>query len=88
MSINWFTAFVAYVIIWWTTLFAVLPIGTRPMADADPQTGWRGAPDRPRMGRKVLITTAIATGLWLILLVIELSGWISFRDGWLALPEY
>lgn len=88
MSINWFTAFVLYVIIWWTMLFVVLPIGTRPVADADPATGWRGTPERPRMGRKILLTTVITTVVWAIVFGIELSGWVSFRSGWLSLPDF
>ncbi len=88
MSLNWFTAFVLYVIIWWTVLFAVLPIGTRPVADADSATGWRGAPERPRMGRKVLWTTLIAAVIWGVIIGVQATGWISFREGWLALPDY
>ena len=42
---NWFTGVVLYVLIWWTVLFAVLPIGTRPVEDPDTQTGWRGVPE-------------------------------------------
>ena len=34
---NWFTGIVLYVLIWWTVLFAVLPLGTQPVADADSQ---------------------------------------------------
>ena len=41
---NWFTGLVVYVLIWWTVLFAVLPISTRPVDDADERSGWRGAP--------------------------------------------
>ena len=48
---NWFTGVVLYVLIWWTALFAVLPFGTRPVADPDGATGWRGAPERPYMLR-------------------------------------
>lgn len=88
MSINWFTAVVLYVIIWWTALFIVLPIGTRPVADADPSTGWRGAPESPRIGRKALWTTLLATIIWAMILGLELSGWISFRSGWLAMPDF
>lgn len=44
---NWFTGCVLFVIIWWTALFAVLPIGTRPVEEADASSGWRGAPERP-----------------------------------------
>ncbi len=88
MHINWFTATVLYVIIWWTVLFAVLPIGTRPVADADPSTGWRGAPDTPRIGRKALLTTMITTVLWIIFMLVQASGWISFRDGWMSVPGF
>ena len=34
-GMNWFTGVVLYILIWWTVLFAVLPIGTRPVEDAD-----------------------------------------------------
>ena len=87
-GINWFTAFVLFVIVWWTVLFAVLPFGTRPVADADQATGWRGAPERPRMGRKILWTTGIAIVVWAAVLAIQASGWISFRTGWLAMPDF
>lgn len=88
LGINWFTAFVLYVIVWWTVLFAVLPFGTRPVADADQATGWRGAPERPRMGRKILWTTGISFVVWGTVLAIQASGWISFRTGWLAMPDF
>ncbi len=86
-GINWFTAVVLYVLIWWTVLFAVLPFGTKPVADADSATGWRGAPENPRIGRKILWTTAISLVLWVAFLAIQSTGWISFRSGWLSLPE-
>ncbi|CAH2604836.1 conserved protein of unknown function [Rhodovastum atsumiense] len=75
-----------YVLIWWTLLFAVLPWGTRPMADADPATGWRGVPERPRMGLKLLATTLLSGVVWAICYLVISSGWINFRSGWLALP--
>ena len=84
---NWFTGVVLYVLIWWTTLFAVLPFGTKPIADPDETTGWRGAPERPMMWRKVLITTIIAALIWVGCHLLIRSDWLSFRHGWLALPE-
>ncbi len=84
---HWFTAFVLYVMIWWTLLFAILPVGTKPVADADTATGWRGAPARPMIGRKVLATTLLSLLVWGVAMLIINSGWISFRTGWLALPE-
>ena len=74
-----FTAFVLFALIWWTVLFAVLPFGTRPVADADAATGWRGAPERPLMGRKVLATTVISVVIWVVAMLIIRSDWWSFR---------
>lgn len=79
------TAIALYFVIWWITLFAVLPLGTKPVADADPQTGWRGAPERPQILRKVLINTVVAAMVWLAIYLTVTSGLISFRSGWLAL---
>ena len=76
---HWFTAFVLYVMVWWTVLFAVLPFGTRPEAEADPVTGWRGAPSRPMMGRKLLATTVISGVIWGGIMLVINSDLISFR---------
>ena len=51
-----------YFIIWWLTLFLVLPFGVRSQAeqgDIVPGTT-SSAPARPRIWRKLLITTALA----------------------------
>jgi predicted secreted protein len=84
---NWFTGLVLYVLIWWTVLFAVLPLGTQPAEAADPQTGWRGAPQAPQLWRKVLITTLIAGVVWFGAYLLIRSDWISFRHGYFAAPE-
>ncbi len=81
------TAVAMYFVIWWIALFAVLPLGTRPVAEADPQSGWRGAPEKPQMLRKVLITTIVAAVIWGAIYAVVGSGLVSFRSGWLALPE-
>jgi len=79
--VSGFTAFVVYTLIWWTVLFAVLPFGTRPVADPDAVTGWRGAPERPLIGRKLLATTVISAVLWGVAMLIIWSDWWSFRSG-------
>ena len=85
---TWFTGFVVYVLIWWTALFAVLPIGTRPDTEGDPTAGgWRGAPVKHHIGWKMLATTALSAVLWLGVYALVESGWFSFRSGWLAMPE-
>ena len=83
-----FTGIVVYMLIWWTALFAVLPIGTRPDPEGDPSSGgWRGTPERPLLLRKMLATTVLAAVLWLGFYALVESDWISFRSGWLALHE-
>jgi predicted secreted protein len=84
---NWFTGLVLYLLIWWVALFAVLPIGTRPKVDPDDRSGWRGAPERPRMLMKVLITTAVATVLWGGAYLLITSDYVSFRHGIFAAPR-
>ncbi len=84
---DWFTGAVLYALIWWVVLFAVLPFGVRPEDAPDAASGWRGAPARPRMGRKLLWTTLVATLVWAACVGLIESGWISFRSGFFALQE-
>jgi predicted secreted protein len=85
--VNWFTGIVVFVIIWWTALFAVLPIGTRPVQRADEISGWRGAPERPRLMRVVIVTTIVASLLWIGTYMLIRSDYISFRHGLFAVPD-
>lgn len=78
---HWFTATLLYVIIWWTVLFAVLPFWTRPVSTADQASGWRGAPERPLIGRKVLATSLVALILWAGTMLLVTSPWFSLRPG-------
>ena len=84
---NWFTGVVLFVMIWWTALFAVLPIGTKPMAQPDDKSGWRGAPERPNILRKVIVTTIVASVLWTGSYLLIRSDYISFRHGFFAEPD-
>ncbi len=51
-----------YFIIWWTVLFAILPIGVRSQAEAGdvPAGTDPGAPSRPDLVRKAIYTTIVA----------------------------
>ena len=49
-----------YFVVWWISLFAVLPWGTRPVAEPDSLTGWRGAPANLAMRRKIIATSIVA----------------------------
>ncbi len=84
---SWFTGAILFVVIWWTALFAVLPLGTRPAVQADNASGWRGVPERPRLLMKVVITTIVACVIWTGSYLLISSDYISFRHGLFAEPE-
>ncbi len=68
-----------FVIVWWLVWFMTLPFGYRPPARVE--TGHaKSAPDKPRLVKKALITTAITAVLvGAIVGVVEL-GWLSLDD--------
>ena len=84
---GWVTGFVVYALIWWTVLFAVLPVGTRPVDSEAAAGGWRGAPANPHIVRKALATTVLATLLWGGAYLLINSHWLSFRASALSMPD-
>lgn len=76
---TWLSAVVVYVLVWWVTLFAVLPLWVAPTEPDDVGHG-TGAPRHPHMLRKVVLTTAIAAVIWLGIYLVVSSPWLSFRD--------
>ena len=82
-----FTGIVVYVLIWWTALFCVLPIGARPDVDGtETPGGWRGAPLQSHLGRRLLATTVLSALIWVVIWLLVESDWLSFRTGLLAAP--
>ncbi|XWN28900.1 MAG: DUF1467 family protein [Devosia sp.] len=65
-----------YFVIWWITLFAVLPFGDRSPDPSDARVrGAEGsAPAKPRLWRKVWITTLVSLVLFAALFAILESG--------------
>ena len=62
-------AVVTYFVIWWTTLFAVLPIGLRTQGEANdvvPGTP-ESAPEKPRMLRLFAINTVVAAVAFILI---------------------
>ncbi len=76
---DWFTGFVVFMLVWWTMLFTVLPLWTRPHPEADEATGWRGVPERPLIMRKFLVTTLVALVVWGAIMWVIQSPYLSFR---------
>lgn len=74
-------------LIWFLTLFAVLPFGVRTSreAGAEPVPGEAdSAPANPMIMRKLLITTAISTVLMGLFWANYVGGWVGLDDipGW------
>ena len=75
---GWFTGIVVYILIWWTTLFAVLPFWVSK--DTEIPVGHEsGAPVTPHLKKKFLVTTAISVVLWLVLYICIRMDLIDFR---------
>ncbi|MBP0445682.1 DUF1467 family protein [Roseomonas sp. SSH11] len=83
---GWVAGTVVFFLVWWTVLFAVLPIGIRPDPEAAAEGGWRGAPQHVRVLRIVLLTTLVSIVIWCGIEWLVRSDWVSFRSGWLAMP--
>jgi predicted secreted protein len=80
MSIT--SAIVLYMVIWFLVLFVVLPLRMRSQGDAGevvPGTP-SSAPDDPRIGRKMTVTTVVSTVLFVVIAGVILSGMIGVED--------
>jgi predicted secreted protein len=75
---SWFVAVAMYVVIWWLTIFAVLPLGVKPAAKGDIGAG-AGAPANPRLWYKVGITSIVAAVLWVIMFGVIHFGLVDLR---------
>lgn len=76
---NFVTGIVVFIIIWWVTLFMVLPWGVS--RTENPEAGHdHGAPSKPMVFRKVLITTGITIVAFVIIYAVIESGLFSLRD--------
>ncbi len=78
---NLVNAFLIYILVWWVTLFAVLPIGVRGQAEDDNIVPGSepGAPVKAQMKKKIILTTIISLVLWGLLLLIIESGVIDIN---------
>lgn len=75
-------ALAIYFIVWWITLFAVLPFGVRTQDEAGstvPGTP-RSAPLAPRLLRTMLITTVVAGVVFAIIYLGITRRWIALDD--------
>ncbi len=78
-------AVVLYIMIWWMTLFAVLPFGVKTQGEAGEVVEGtpESAPVSPRLIRVVLINTVVAALVFAFV-------WSALENDWLglyAMPE-
>jgi predicted secreted protein len=76
------TCFAVYLVIWWTVLFAVLPLGVVTHAEAGIDKGDGGdpgAPVDPKLKRKFITTTWVAAVIFAVV-------WVVITMGWFTLP--
>jgi predicted secreted protein len=75
---SWATGLMVYLVIWWTVLFAVLPLGVKRVQQ--PGRGEdHGAPEKPDLVRKAIITTVVSGVLWLGFYFLQRADIFSFR---------
>lgn len=77
---NIVTSIAVFVVVWWLVLFITLPFGVKRTDESDLEPGQEaGAPAKPMMWRKVIITTAITAVIWVLFYYLSETGLISFR---------
>ncbi|MFW5654542.1 MAG: DUF1467 family protein [Roseicyclus sp.] len=76
------TGLVLYAIIWFLTLLVVLQTGVTSQDEAGGRVrGTHGsAPENPQIGRRFLITSGVAFGIWAVIAGIILSGAVTIED--------
>jgi predicted secreted protein len=73
------TSIAVYLTIWWTVLFAVLPLGSQSHAEAGIDLGDGGdpgAPVNPNLKRKFFTTTWVSALVFAVLWVVIKLGFI------------
>ncbi len=79
----WFSGIMVFLLIWWVTLFTVLPLGVRGQAEENKihHGSEPGAPLDPQLKRKFIRTTIISVIIWCLL-------WLTIYFGWIDLERF
>ena len=75
------TAIAIYFVVWWTVLFAVLPLGMN-QGPRERQTdgGDWGAPANPNLKKKFITTTWVSAIVWAFVMLLVFTGWLPLPD--------
>ena len=74
------TAIAVYFLIWWITLFAVLPWGVTAQGPDSPPGTDPGAPTVPRVVYKLIWTTIVSTVIFAILAFLYIYRIVTLDD--------
>jgi predicted secreted protein len=75
-----FTAIFIYLLIWWLTLFTVLPLGIKRHEEHGKGFD-AGAPEKANLGKKLLLNTALSGVILAVIEVLVKMGIINWH-GW------
>ena len=83
---SFITGFAIFFIIWWLTLFIILPIGTQSQVEAGEIVDGTepAAPVNARLGRKLLINTLVAGAVYGVYWFVTQQLGFGFHD----IPEF
>ena len=75
------TMFGIYIVVWWTVLFGILPLGTSKEVHEPPTDGaqW-GAPKTPNLKKKFITTTWVSAIVWAFVMLLVFTGWLPLPD--------
>ena len=79
---NWFSALVLFAVIWFMTLFVVLPLRLKTQGDVGsvvPGTQ-KSAPVNAQIKARMLITTIAAAIIWAIVATVIIGGYVTVED--------
>lgn len=75
---TWFTGIIVYLLVWWMTLFTVLPLWVKRSetheADID-----SGAPENSHIKRKFILTSILSVFIWIIIYILIEMKLIDFH---------
>jgi len=78
---KWTTGIAIYFLIWWITLFAVLPFGVKSQHEAETEPGTDpGAPVLHRMFQKVIWTTLVSAAIFAVIAIAYTYRLIGLDD--------
>ena len=83
------TAIAIYFLIWWLTLFAVLPWGVSAQGEEGAPGTDPGAPRIPNLKAKLIWNTIVAAVVFAVIACVYINRWVTLDDlaALLGFPE-